>query len=320
MYKFEPILKQVIWGGSRIVADKQLATHMHHVGESWEVSGMPGNVSIVAEGPEKGSTLVELIERYRDRLVGKESYRRYGTDFPLLVKFIDAHQDLSVQVHPDDALALQRHGTRGKSEMWYVVDAAEGARLCSGWSREMTEDDYLSRVARGTIVDALHYERVSAGDVFFLPAGRVHCIGAGCLIAEIQEASDITYRIYDYDRRDSGGNARELHTGLAKDAIDYRVEKDYKTRYRHKLNEPVSLVDCPCFSTSLYELTEPMECDYSELDSFVIYMCVEGEASLVASDGSAVDIRSCETVLVPAHTDAVTIFPKGKATLLEVFV
>lgn len=320
MYKFEPILKQVIWGGSRIVTDKQLATDMQHVGESWEVSGMPGNVSVVAEGPEKGTTLVDLIERHRDRLVGKDNYRRCGTDFPLLVKFIDAHQDLSVQVHPDDALAQQRHGTRGKTEMWYVVDAAEGARLCSGLSQKMTKDDYVRRVAQGTIVDALHYESVSAGDVFFLPAGRVHCIGAGCLVAEIQEASDITYRIYDYDRRDKEGNARELHTELAKDAIDYKVQKDYKTHYRHKLNEPVSLVDSPCFSASLYALTEPMECDYSELDSFVIYMCVEGAASLVASDGGAVDIRSCETVLVPAHTDAVTIFPKGKVKLLEVFV
>ena len=320
MYKFQPILKQVLWGGSRIAHAKQLVTDMEHVGESWEVSGMPGCVSVVADGPEKGTTLVELIERHRDRLVGKENYRRFGTEFPLLVKFIDAHQDLSVQVHPDDALAIQRHGTRGKTEMWYVVDAAQGARLCSGLSQRMTKDDYAQRVAQGTIEDVLHYEKVSAGDVFFLPAGRVHSIGAGCMIAEIQEASDITYRIYDYDRRDKEGNTRELHTELAKDAIDYRVRKEYKTRYARRLNEPVALVDSDCFTTSLYSLTEPMECDYSELDSFVIYMCVEGAATLVASDGRTVDICSCETVLVPAATDAVTIFPKGQAKLLEVFV
>lgn len=320
MYKFQPILKQVIWGGSRIVAEKQMDSDLQHVGESWEISGMPGNVSVVAEGPEKGLTIIELIERHRDRLLGQENYRRFGTEFPLLVKFIDAHKDLSVQVHPNSSLAKLRHGKRGKTEMWYVVDAEKGARLCSGLARSMSQEDFMRMAAEGSVAEALHYEKVAAGDVFYLPAGRVHCIGAGCFVAEIQESSDITYRIFDYNRRDKEGRTRELHTELAKEAIDFNVPKEYRTRYRHRTNEPVSLVECDSFTTSLYDLTEPMECDYSELDSFVIYLCVEGEASLMASDGTMVDICSCESVLVPAATYTVTILPKGKVKLLEVFV
>lgn len=320
MYKFHPILKQVMWGGDRIVSEKQICTDLQHVGESWEISGMHDNVSVVSEGPEKGLTIVELIERHRDRLLGQENYRTFGAEFPLLVKFIDAHQDLSIQVHPNMELAKQRHGMRGKTEMWYVVDAAEGAHLCSGLAKPISKEDYARMVVEGTIADALHYDKVKRGDVYYLPAGRVHCIGAGCFVAEIQQASDITYRIFDYNRRDKNGNARELHTELAKDAIDFNVSKEYKTRYSPKVDEPVSLVESDYFTASLYDLKEPMECDYSELDSFVIYMCVEGSASLVASDGSAMTVRSCESVLVPASTETVAILPDGNVKLLEVFV
>ena len=320
MFKFVPILKSVIWGGDRIVSYKHIESDLQHIGESWEISGVDNNLSVVSEGPCKGLTIVELIARYRERLVGRENYARFGNRFPLLVKFIDARKDLSIQVHPNDALAGQRHGTCGKSEMWYVVDTLPGAHLCSGFSRSLASSDYERVVADGSILELLHYDRVKAGDVYYLPAGRVHSLGSGCFIVEIQQASDITYRIYDYNRRDKEGKLRELHVDLAKDAIDYTVLPDYRTHYVPRLNEPVQLVDSPHFIVSLYELSEAMECDYSDLDSFVIYICVEGGALLVDSEGQTTRLSAGETVLVPAMSDTVTILPDNKVKLLEVFV
>lgn len=320
MFKFVPILKSVIWGGDRIVSYKHIESDLQHIGESWEISGVDNNLSVVSEGPCKGLTIVELIARYRERLVGRENYARFGNRFPLLVKFIDARKDLSIQVHPNDALAGQRHGTCGKSEMWYVVDTLPGAHLCSGFSRSLASSDYERVVADGSILELLHYDRVKAGDVYYLPAGRVHSLGSGCFIVEIQQASDITYRIYDYNRRDKEGKLRELHVDLAKDAIDYTVLPDYRTHYVPRLNEPVQLVDSPHFIVSLYELSEAMECDYSDLDSFVIYICVEGGALLVDSEGQTTCLSAGETVLVPAMSDTVTILPDNKVKLLEVFV
>ena len=320
MYKFRPILKQLIWGGERILSFKQMSPYLHQVGESWELSAVPGNLSVVSEGPEQGHTIVELIEIHRERLVGSDNYRRFGTTFPLLVKFIDAQRDLSIQVHPNDALALQRHGTNGKSEMWYVVDAERGARLCPGLARPITKDEYVKMVSEGTFTHALHYDEVSPGDVYYMPAGRVHCIGAGCLVAEIQQTSDVTYRIFDYNRRDAEGRLRELHTHQAKDAIDYEVHKEYRIPYARTTNEAVPVVECSYFTTSIYDLTEPMECDYSELDSFVIYICVAGRALLVDNvTGQTMPIRMGETVLVPAAAESVSIVPGSNVRLLEVF-
>lgn len=320
MFKFVPILKSVIWGGDRIVSYKRIESDLQHIGESWEISGVDNNLSVVSEGPCRGLTIVELIAQYRDRLVGRENYARYGNRFPLLVKFIDARKDLSIQVHPNDTLAAQRHGTCGKSEMWYVVDTLPGAHLCSGFSRPLATSDYDRVVADGSIVELLHYDRVKAGDVYYLPAGRVHSLGAGCFIVEVQQANDVTYRIYDYNRRDKDGKLRELHVDQAKDAIDYTVLPDYRTHYVSRLNEPVQLVDSPHFIVSLYELSEAMECDYSDLDSFVIYICIEGGALLVDSEGQTTRLSAGETVLVPAMSDAVTILPDNKVKLLEVFV
>ena len=320
MFKFVPILKSVIWGGDRIVSYKRIESDLQHIGESWEISGVDNNLSVVSEGPCRGLTIVELIAQYRDRLVGRENYARYGNRFPLLVKFIDARKDLSIQVHPNDTLAAQRHGTCGKSEMWYVVDTLPGAHLCSGFSRPLATSDYDRVVADGSIVELLHYDRVKAGDVYYLPAGRVHSLGAGCFIVEVQQANDVTYRIYDYNRRDKDGKLRELHVDQAKDAIDYTVLPDYRTHYVSRLNESVQLVDSPHFIVSLYELSEAMECDYSDLDSFVIYICIEGGALLVDSEGQTTRLSAGETVLVPAMSDAVTILPDNKVKLLEVFV
>ena len=220
--KFEPILKQTLWGGDKIIPFKHLNSDLKGVGESWEISGVEDNESVVANGPDKGLTLADMVRRYREELVGEANYARFGNKFPLLIKFIDAKQDLSIQVHPADDLAKNVHNSMGKTEMWYVISAQEGAGLYSGFSKQITPDEYVERVENNTIMDVLQFHPVKSGDVFFLPAGRIHAIGKGIFIAEIQQTSDITYRIYDYNRKDANGKGRELHTALAKDAIDYK--------------------------------------------------------------------------------------------------
>lgn len=319
--KFEPILKQIIWGGDKIVPFKNLNTDVTGVGESWELSGVEDNESVVANGPDKGLTLTQLVRKYRDELLGEENYARFGNKFPLLIKFIDAKQDLSIQVHPTDELARKRHNSFGKTEMWYVIDADKGAKLRSGFSEEITSKEYKERVYNNTITEVLQEYEIHPGDVFFLPAGRVHSIGAGAFIAEIQQTSDITYRIYDFNRTDVQGNKRELHTELAREAINYEVLDDYRTDYEPVPNEPVELVACPYFTTSLYDMSEEISCDYSELDSFVIFICVEGACNLTDDQGNQIAMKAGETVLFPAITQSVTINPEGGTVkLLETYV
>ena len=317
MMKFDPILKQTLWGGDKINDYKHLNNSLTHIGESWEISGVPGHESVVANGPWKGTALPALIDRLGADLVGRDNYERFGTLFPLLVKFIDARLDLSIQVHPDDRLAHERHGCPGKNEMWYVIAAEPGAQLCAGLSHPISPEEYERRIADGSIEDVLCFHKLRAGDVFHIPAGRVHSIGAGAFIAEIQQTSDITYRIYDYNRRDDNGQLRELHTEWARDAIDYTVQADYRTHYTPHTNEPVELVSSPHFTTSLYDLTEDMHCDYSELDTFIIYICTKGAATLCDDAGSELAISQGETVLIPACTRSVHIRPDGHVCLLE---
>lgn len=300
MYKFIPILKSPLWGGEKIAPYKGIATDRTQIGESWELSGVEGDVSVVAEGPDAGKTLTELLERDKERLLGKRNYERFGNEFPLLIKFIDARQDLSIQVHPDDRLAWERHRSKGKTEMWYVVAADEGAHLRSGFARQTTPAEYEKSVADDTITDLLSDHEVHPGDVFFLPAGRIHSIGAGSFIAEIQQTSNITYRIYDFNRRDANGNLRELHTELAKEAIDYTVAADYRTRYDAVKDRPVELVACPYFTTTLYDLTRPCEIDLAATDSFLVVMCIEGSGTLTDDQGNTLPVRQGETLLVPA--------------------
>lgn len=318
--KFEPILKQTLWGGDKIISFKQLNDTRKEVGESWEISAVEGSESIVAEGPDKGMTLTEVLSKYREELLGEANYARFGVKFPLLVKFIDARQDLSIQVHPSDELAKKRHNSMGKTEMWYVIGADKGAKLRSGFSEQITPKEYKDRVYNNTITEVLQEYDIQPGDVFFLPAGRVHSIGAGAFIAEIQQTSDVTYRIYDFDRKDSKGNARELHTDLAREAINFEVLDDYRTQYDVVENEPIELVACPYFTTSLYDMTEEITCDYSELDSFVIFVCVEGSCTLYDNEKNEVSFKAGETVLMPASTQEVTIVPNGKVKLLETYV
>lgn len=264
----------------------------------------------MANGPDKGFTLIDMVRKYREELVGEENYARFGNKFPLLIKFIDAKQDLSIQVHPNDELAKKRHNSMGKTEMWYVVDADKGAKLRSGFSEQITPKEYKERVFNNTITDVLQEYEIHPGDVFFLPAGRIHSIGAGAFIAEIQQTSDITYRIYDFNRKDAKGNTRELHTDLAREAINYEVLDDYRTKYDAVKDEPVELVACPYFTTSLYDMTEKISCDYSELDSFVIFICIEGSCRLADNEGNELAFCAGETVLLPATTENITITPE----------
>lgn len=320
-FKFKPILKSTLWGGERIIPFKQLDCQQEQVGESWEISDVPGDESVVADGADAGKNLTQLMQEYKEKLVGKENYQRFQGKFPLLIKFIDAKQDLSIQVHPNDELAMKRHQSMGKTEMWYIIDNTGGkAHLYSGLKKKITPEEYAQMIEDNTICDALARYDVQPGDVFFLPAGRIHSIGAGCFLAEIQQTSNITYRIYDFNRRDKNGNLRELHTELSKDAIDYTVENDYRTHYTPRKDEPVELVSCPYFTTSVYNLTEPMTMDYSELDSFVIYICMKGNCTVTDNEGHSISLRAGESVLFPATTQNLEVVPDGEVSFLETYV
>lgn len=315
-FRFEPILKSLIWGGDKIAPYKGIETSMPNIGESWELSGVAGDESVVAEGAYAGRTLPQLIDELKETLVGKSVYERFGEEFPLLVKFIDARADLSIQVHPDDALAQMRHGKHGKTEMWYVVDAAEGAHLKAGFAQSITPAEYERRVADHTLTDVLCDYAVRPGDVFFLPAGRVHAICAGAFVAEIQQTSDVTYRIYDYGRVGKDGKPRELHTELAKDAIDYTVLPDYRTHYEAAKNRETELVACPYFTTSFYDIDAPVEKELAGLDSFLVVMCLAGSGMLTDDEGCEIPLRQGETLLVPAATRCIRFTPDEKLKIL----
>ena len=315
--KFKPILKTLVWGGEKIAPFKGITTDQHNIGESWELSGVKGNESVVANGEFAGKTITELVHEFKGKLIGEENYRRTGDQFPLLIKFIDAKQDLSIQVHPDDELAAARHnGSKGKTEMWYVVAADKDAHLMSGLTREITPEEYEAKVNDHTITDVLHDYKVAPGDVFFLPAGRIHSIGSGSFIAEIQQTSDITYRIYDFGRLGLDGKPRELHTELAKSAIDYTVHPDYRTNYKKEKDRENVLVDCKYFTTSLYDLDRTVTRDLKNLDSFLIVICIAGKGTLKDAEGHEVTLHQGETVLVPADCNAVTFSPDGQGMQL----
>ena len=318
LFKFEPLLKQTIWGGDKIVTFKHLESDLDSVGESWEISGVPGDESVVANGEYKGKTLNEVLTEMKDKLVGADNYKRFGDRFPLLIKFIDARQDLSIQVHPDDETAHRQGKPMGKTEMWYVMDSDENASLKVGLKKKITPEEYAQMVEDDTICDALGNYKVKSGDCFFIPAGRIHAICSGSFIAEIQQTSDVTYRIYDYKRKDKNGNYRQLHTKEAAEAIDYTVLDNYRTEYTPVKNEATPLVSCPLFTTAVYDLTEPMTLDYSELDSFVILIAVKGEGSILTSSGDTYTFREGESVLLPATTDIVKV--EGNIKFLETFV
>ncbi len=316
--KFKPILKDKIWGGPKL-RDMLGKKASDKAGESWEISGVEGDISIAENGFLAGNSLQELVEIYMGDLLGDSIYERFGSEFPLLIKFIDAADFLSVQVHPDDALAKDRHNSYGKTEMWYIVESDKG-QLIAGFNRKLEREQYLQHFNGGTLKEILNYENVAPGDIYYMPAGRVHAIGAGVLLAEIQQTSDVTYRIYDWDRTDDQGNPRELHTDLALDAIDFSFHKQYKTPYQALLNSTVTAVDSPFFTTSVIQLDKPVEKDLNMIDSFVIYMCMEGAAGIAYGKGEVVSIKKGETVLIPAELKSLALIPTEASTLLEVYL
>ncbi len=330
---FENNFHATVWGGNHLKPLKRLAADDEPVGESWEVSAVPGSQSVVSNGPLAGKGLATLMREYGPRLVGEAVCKQYGEQFPLLVKFIDAAKDLSIQVHPDDTLARQRHNTFGKTEMWYVIKSEPGARLYSGFKTPITKEEYVRRIEEGTICDVLASHTVKPGDVFFIPAGRVHTICGGILLAEIQQSSDITYRIFDYNRPGLDGKPRQLHTEQAMDAIDYRVYDNYCTRYEHRRNAPVPVVESKYFVVNLLEIDTATPRTLRPYDSFVIYVCMEGNCTIrvKAQDAEGEACPAVDTIelsegyscLVPACVADLEVTPhnaNSTSKLLEVYI
>ncbi len=319
--KFKPIYLEKLWGGKRIntVLNKNLG-ELPNCGESWEISGVEGNISVVENGFLTGNNLQELVEIYMGDLVGDKVFKKFGEEFPLLIKFIDARQDLSVQVHPNDELSKKRHNAYGKTEMWYVIDADEGALINSGLEGEVTKEKYFEYVESGKLTDLLHYDKTEKGDVFFIPAGRVHAIGKGILLAEIQQTSDVTYRIFDYNRKDEKGNLRELHSDLAIDAIDFSFVDEYKTKYSVEQNQSSEIASCNYFTTNILDFNTSIEKNYNQLDSFIIYMSLDGDFEVEYQDGK-VKVNKGETVLIPASLETFKLIPLTKEVkTLEVYI
>ncbi|MGI9542582.1 MAG: type I phosphomannose isomerase catalytic subunit [Cyclobacteriaceae bacterium] len=318
--KFKPIFKEKMWGGQKIKTElgKDFSP-LPNCGETWEISGVEGNISQVAEGSLEGRCLPDLIEEYKEELVGKKVYQTYGNEFPLLVKFLDANLDLSIQVHPDDDLARERHNGKGKTEMWYIFQADPGAKLIAGFNQPLTKEQYLKHLEDQKLDLILNQESVQADESYFIPAGRVHTIGKGLLLAEIQQTSDITYRIYDFDRVDDRGNKRELHTELALDAIDYQHYSEYKTSYDQGINQMVNLASCPYFTTNRLYFDQAVERNYEKLDSFVIYVCVEGKLQL-QYDGESMQVTKGDVILLPACIKEVVLVAEPSFKLLESYI
>ncbi len=314
--KFQPILKERLWGGTKLGTQLNKPIHSDITGESWELSGVAGDVSVVSNGALKGTSLSSLIEGKAEELLGTSVVERFGKEFPILIKFIDAKQDLSIQLHPNDALAKERHNSHGKTEMWYVMDAEKDANLIVGFNRPMTREQYVQSLENNTLLDYMNYEKVRSGDTFFINTGKIHAIGAGVLLAEIQQTSDVTYRVFDFNRRDKEGNLRELHTDLALEAIDFNQKDDFKVSYEITKDRVNPMVRCPYFNTNFLHLQGDFVQDTSQRDSFTIYMCVEGKAQIGNIHGRCT-VRKGETVLLAANSDTISFKTSG-CKLLEI--
>lgn len=316
--KFTPLYKYRIWGGEKLKTELHKNYKEENIGESWEVSDVSGDETLVEEGSLKGKSLRDLTNKFKGDFVGNAVYEKFGEEFPLLIKFIDAKTPLSIQVHPSNEIAKERHNSFGKNEMWYVMQADKDAELIVGFDKKINTDEYKKHLKNNTILNVMHHENVHKGDVFYIPTGRVHAIGAGVLLAEIQQTSNITYRIYDYDRVDlKTGAKRELHNAMAIDVIDYEVYNNYKTSYNLKKNISNKLVHSPYFKTNILDIDTTIEKDYTSVDSFVIYMCVEGSVAII-SEEKTYTIHIGETLLLPASIKNVELKTK-QAKVLEVY-
>jgi mannose-6-phosphate isomerase len=319
LLKFEPILKEKIWGGTKLVTLLNKNSNQKNIGESWEISDVENDTSIVSNGELAGQNLKQLIEKHKGDLVGRKIYQHFGDKFPLLIKFIDAKEALSIQLHPNDELAKKRHNSFGKTEMWYVMQADKKANLIVGFQKEVTPKEYTYHLENKKLSDILNIDEVKKGDVYFIPTGRVHAIGAGVLLAEIQQTSDITYRIYDWDRPNPDGSFRDLHTEEARDAIDYSAKEDYKRTYVQQENTSTEVVSCPYFTTNILPLKGEITVSHVDKDSFVIYMCVAGEAIFKYQDQEEI-ISNGETILIPASIKEIQISSTENSEMLEVYI
>ena len=315
--KFAPILKDKIWGGQKLKTLLNKKSDLPNIGESWEISDVEGDTSIVSNGSLEGQSLKQLLETYKSDLLGLKNYEVFKDKFPLLIKFIDAKEDLSIQLHPNDELAAKRHNSFGKTEMWYVFQADKGSNLIVGFNQDMTPEKYLKHLENKTLTEILNFDEVKEGDTYFIEVGRVHAIGAGVMVAEIQQTSDITYRVYDWDRVDANGNERELHNDLAIDAIDFNMPDNFRVTYNKTENQSNEMVSCPYFTTNYLKVNKILQKE-NHHDSFIIYMCVDGEGEIKAN-GFSEAIKKGETILLPAAIKDYEIASKD-VTLLEVYL
>lgn len=317
--KFTPISKYRIWGGNKLNTELNKGFNAENIGESWEISDVEGDETKTANGPLIGKTLKELINEHKGDFVGNAVYEKFGNEFPLLIKFIDAKTPLSIQVHPSDEIAKQRHNSFGKNEMWYVMQADENAELIVGFDSELNKSTYQEYLNANKVLEVMHHEKVQKGDTFYIPTGRVHAIGAGVLLAEIQQTSDITYRIYDYDRVDNQtGKKRDLHNDLALDVIDFEVQDNYKTDYLKELNTSNKLVHSPYFKTNYLKVCGNFPKDYAAIDSFVIYICVGGTINIVENKVTYT-LKKGETLLIPASIQNIELIAEEESEVLEVY-
>lgn len=321
-FLFEPNLHTIVWGGNQLRPYKGLEPSDEPIGESWEVSAVPSSTSVIANGSWKGKDLISAINEQPEAILGKAVNEKYHGQLPLLVKFIDAKKDLSIQVHPNDEMAMREHGKMGKSEMWYIIKADDGAHLYAGFKQEITPEEYQQRIADGTITEVLADHKVKAGDVFYLPAGRVHAICGGILLAEVQQSSDVTYRIFDYNRPGMDGKPRELHTDLAAQALDYHVEQNYLTNYKQTKEYAVQVIDSPYFDVRVMEVSTPFHRNLLKYDSFVISMCIEGDCTIkVRSTGDEALLKEGHSTLIPACIADYDVIPlRGNTRLLDAFI
>ncbi len=318
--KFQPILKEKIWGGNKLRTYLNKPDSEENIGESWEISTVENNISIVLNGELKGQKLDTLIQEYKEEILGEKVYQQFGNQFPLLIKFIDAKKDLSVQLHPNDELAKKRHNSFGKTEMWYVVQADKDAQLIVGFKEDTTKEVYKTYLKKGKITELLNFENISQGDCYFIKAGTIHAIGGGSLIAEIQQTSDITYRVYDWDRKDDEGNQRELHTELALDALDYSADRSFKLEYERNENEINNVISSTYFTTGFIETKGFFERNYRGLDSFKVLMCIKGKGKL-STDNTSLNIAFGETILIPSKIENIKIESDDDVLqLLEVYI
>ena len=319
---FEPNLHEVVWGGNRLKPYKGLEPSDEPIGESWEVSAVPTSTNIISNGEWKGKDLITVINENPEVILGKAVSEKYNGKLPLLVKFIDAKRDLSIQVHPNDEMAIREHGKMGKSEMWYIIKADEGAHLYAGFKQEITPKEYQQRIADGTITEVLADHKVKAGDVFYLPAGRVHAICGGILLAEVQQSSDVTYRIFDYNRPGIDVKPRELHTELAAQALDYHVEANYRTEYESESDKAVQIIDSPYFDVRVMDINKPMHRNLMKYDSFIISMCIKGDCKIrIRSTEDDIILKEGNSALIPAAIADYDIIPTNEhSKVLDAFI